>query len=108
MSKKRSLPISLHVFVAILALAACTTSPTTAGDFNIAVIVDETSDPVSREQAKAIIDIANESLIDLTGFSLKLIDFVEDDSGGSIDSLAETHGRQKHPPQWHPDLFSRR
>ena len=81
----------LRAFVVILALAACNAPPTPVGDFQIAVIVDTTSDPVSREQAEAVIAIADEKLIGLTGFSLKLIDFVEDDSGGSIESLVENY-----------------
>jgi hypothetical protein len=81
----------LGAIVIILTLAACSAPPTTAGDFNVAVIVDTTSDPVSREQAEAILEIADGKLIGLTGFSLKLIDFVEDDSGGSIESLVQNY-----------------
>jgi hypothetical protein len=90
-SANKSFFVLLRGFAVMLALAACNASPPTAGDFNIAVIVDTTSDVVSREQAEAVSAIANEKMIDLTGFSLKLIDFVEDDSGASIESLAENY-----------------
>lgn len=91
MSANKSFSVFLRAFAVMLALAACNASQTTAGDFNIAVIVDTSSDLVSREQAEAVITIANEKMIALTGFSLKMIDFVEDDSGGSIESLAENY-----------------
>jgi hypothetical protein len=77
----------------VLALVACSGRPTpeAAGFFKVAVIVDTTSDPVSREQAEAVLAIANEKLIDLTGFGLQLHEFVEDDSDGSIASLVENY-----------------
>ena len=75
----------------LLALSACKSQPAPdpAGYFKVAVIVDTTSDPVSREQAEAVMAVANEKLIDLTGYGLELVRFVEDDSGSSIDSLVE-------------------
>lgn len=45
------------------------------------------TDPVSREQAEAMIAYANQQWIDLTGFGLQLVDFVENDSSGSIADL---------------------
>ena len=77
----------------VLMLLACSAYPMPKGTdyFKVAVIVDTTSDSVSREQAEAIIVIANEKLLDLTGFGLQLVDFVGDDSGGSIKSLVENY-----------------
>lgn len=93
MSEHKSWHVVLRTLPIILALAACNSHqpPDPAGYFEVAVIVDTTSDPVSREQAEAVIAIADEKLIGLTGFSLMLIDFVEDDSGGSIESLVENY-----------------
>lgn len=73
----------------VLMLSACIgpPMPEVAGYFKVAVIVDTTSDPVSREQAEAVIAFSNEQWIDLTGFGLQLVDFVENDSGGSIADL---------------------
>jgi hypothetical protein len=86
----------------VLALAACSGRPTpeAAGYFKVAVIVDTTSDPVSREQAEAVIVFANGKLLDLTGFGLQLVDFVEADSGGPFESLVENymHGHQSTLP----------
>ncbi len=83
----------LRAFAVLLVLAACSGRAPSEPDgyFKVAVIVDTTSDLVTREQAEAVIAIANSKLIDLTGFGLQLVDFVEDDSGGSIDSLVESY-----------------
>ena len=91
MKQHKSWHAPLRALPLILALAACISHPPTnpAGYFKVAVIVDTTSDPVSREQAEAVIAIANEKLIDLTGYGLELVRFVEADSGSSIDSLVE-------------------
>jgi hypothetical protein len=91
MSANKSFSVFLRAFSVMLALAACSAPPTSTGEFKIAVIVDTTSDPVSRVQAEAVITIASEKMIALTGFGLQLIDFVDDDSGGSIESLVENY-----------------
>ena len=80
-----------YLLALLLALTACNSPPTPTGNFKIAVIVDTTTDPVSQEQAKAVIAIANNKLFDLTGFGLNLIEFVEDDRGGSVESLVERY-----------------
>ncbi len=59
--------------------------------FNVAVIVDTTSDPVSRAQAEAVLALSDASLYDLTGFHLRMVDFSEDDSGGSIEDIVNTY-----------------
>jgi hypothetical protein len=82
----RTLQLSLGM---ILALAACNQRPPTApaDSFKVAAIVDTTTDPVSREQVEDVITAANDQWIDLTGFGLQLVDFAEDDSGGSIADI---------------------
>jgi hypothetical protein len=79
--------VILSVVAIVLILAACNRPPTPVGDFKVAVIVDRMTDPVSRDQAEAVLAIADEKLKDLTGFSIQVVDFVTDGSGGSIDSL---------------------
>ncbi|WP_374687252.1 hypothetical protein [Promineifilum sp.] len=81
----------LSVLAILLTLAACSGSPTPPIYFKVAVIVDMTTDPVTREQAEDVLAVANQKFIDLTGFGLQLHDFVEDHSGGSIASLVENH-----------------
>ncbi len=87
-----SLPYSrrslLRAFAVLLVLVACSAPPTTADVFKIAVIVDTATDPVSREQVEGVLAIANESLLELTGFGFQMIDFVEDENGGSIERMA--------------------
>lgn len=75
--------------ISILVLAGCNhlIIQKPAGYFNVAVIVDTMTDPVSREQAEAVIAIAHEKFLDLTGFGFKLVGFVEVENGGSIDSM---------------------
>jgi hypothetical protein len=81
-----------HVFV-VFSLAACDheTMGHRAQPFKVTVIVDTLTDPVSRDQAGAILAIANEKLIDLTGIGLQLHEFMEDDSGGSIADIVENY-----------------
>ncbi len=74
-------------FVICLSLAACSNAPT----FEVAVIVDTTTDPVSRAQAEAVLAISNEKLIELTGFGLKMVDFIEEDRGVSMEDLVTTY-----------------
>jgi hypothetical protein len=66
---------------------APTASPLTA-IFSIAVIVDTTSEPVSREQAETLIGDASRIFSGLVPFGFQMVDFIEDGSGASVDSLA--------------------
>lgn len=89
MRKYKSWSNLLDALVILLGLTACNSRPTSDPTvyFKVAVIVDTMTDPVSREQVEAVISISNEQWIELTGFGLQLVDFVEDDSGGSIADL---------------------
>lgn len=88
----------LPALAILFTLAACAGAPAQAGSFRVAVIVDTTTDPVSRAQAEAVLAIANERLIELTGIGLQLHEFVEDDSGGSIaDLVGDYMGRGRTP-----------
>lgn len=84
---------SLFLPLILLVLAACGGPPAPTRYFRVAVIVDTTTDPVSREQAEAVLAIANDKLVDLTGFGIELVGFVEDSSGPSISSLVEDYMR---------------
>lgn len=78
-------------FVFILLVIAACRAPV---DFKIAVIVDTTTDPVSREDVEAVLAIATPVFNDLSGFSLETIGIVEDDAGGSIECLATDYMEQ--------------
>lgn len=56
--------------------------------FKVAVIVDMTSDPVSLEQVDELLAIAHAKLVEVTGFGLQRVGFVEDYTGGSVDEIA--------------------
>lgn len=93
----RGLPF---VLAALIGLAACDarSAPAEPIPFKIAVIVDTTTDPVSRAQADAMVSIANLSMLELTGFQLQMVDFVEDSTGGSIDDLVQAYMAQSADP----------
>lgn len=59
--------------------------------FRLAIIVDTASEPVPLEQAEAVLADANGILIELTGYGFELVDFVEDSSGGSVDSIVRSY-----------------
>ena len=59
-----------------------------AGAFSVAVIVDLNSEPVSREQAQAVVSEASSRLHPLTSISMLMSDFVEDADGGSTQDMA--------------------
>ncbi|TAK14390.1 MAG: hypothetical protein EPO32_02210 [Anaerolineae bacterium] len=81
----------------IVMLAACSGAGSSSSDpepiayFNVAVIVDTTSDSVTREQAEAVLALADASLYDLTAYSLRMVDFVEDDSNGSVEDVVNAY-----------------
>jgi hypothetical protein len=82
------------IFSALLmtiGLAACTSQPPT---FKIAVIVDTATDPVSREEVEAVVEIVTPRFKELTGFRLETIEIVEDARGGSIERIATDYMEQ--------------
>jgi hypothetical protein len=90
------------ISVILLASAVIRDGSAPTGYFKVAVIVDTTTDPVSREQAEEILAIAGEQLIVLTGFGLEMVDFVEEDSGRSMADLVENYMNQ-HPANTLPN-----
>jgi hypothetical protein len=57
------------------------------GIFTLAVLVDLTSEPVTREQAQTHVEEASEILFGLTGFKFEMIDFREISSSGTTDAI---------------------
>lgn len=78
------IPVAIAV---LLTLAACSGSPRPAVEFRVAILVDTATDPVSREQAEAVLALASEKLIDLAGFSFRLTEFLAVDGGGTIEDM---------------------
>ncbi len=62
--------------------------PPARPEFTVAVIVDRTTEQVSQEQAKAVIDEAGKFLKEFSPYGLLLTDFTEDSSGGSTADMA--------------------
>lgn len=56
--------------------------------FRVVVIVDTTSEPVSRQQAEAVMDESSGILSGLVPFEFQMIDFVEDGGGGVTTEMA--------------------
>lgn len=81
----------LPAIAMILFAVGCTMPSSTPVSFKVAVIVDTTSDRVTREQAEAVLTIAGEKLTGLTGYGIELVGFVEDPSGGPIATLVENY-----------------
>jgi hypothetical protein len=59
--------------------------------FKAAVIVDTTSELVTREQAHSLVSDANAIFLALTGFGFEMVDFVEDGAGGSTTDMANRY-----------------
>lgn len=88
-------PITLFsLFLLVFVACNAPATPAPAGYFKVTVIVDTTTDPVSQEQAEAILAIANEKLINLTGFGFQLHEFVESDTGRPMGELVENYMNQ--------------
>lgn len=66
-----------------------TTLPAPAGpEFTVAVIVDSTTEQVTREQAGAAVDQASGFLREFAPYGLRMVDFVSDGLGGSTADMA--------------------
>lgn len=77
----------------LMAVETATLKPTPepVGYFNIAIIVDTTSEPVSQAEVDAVMADANAILYRITKFGLTLTDFVEDASGSSVDVVTQNY-----------------
>lgn len=75
------------------AVETATLKPTAEpiGYFNITIIVDTTSEPVSQSEVNAVIADANAILYRITDFGLNLTDYVEDGSGSSVDVVTQNY-----------------
>jgi putative hemolysin len=87
----------LPALAILFTLVACNRPPSAPVNFKIAVIVDTTSDPVTRAQAEAILAIADKKFVELTGYGLELVGFVEDQSGSPVADLIENYIEQHSP-----------
>lgn len=67
------------------------TARTALGVFTWAVIVDLDSEPVTYAQADELVNQASAILMELTGFSYAMVDFVESTSPGNVSDLAATY-----------------
>jgi hypothetical protein len=59
--------------------------------FEVAAIVDTTSEPVTRDQAQSLVTDANYIFFNLTPFGVYMVDFVEDSAGGTMDQIANRY-----------------
>jgi hypothetical protein len=76
--------------------ASAAPGPTSA--FSVAVIVDTTTQHVSREQAQASVEEAGRFLREFSPFGLAMLDFVEDPSGGSMADMAARYAAARSAP----------
>lgn len=67
------------------------TAPEAEDIFTLAVLVDLTSEPVTREQAHTLVDEASRILFGLTGFKLEMIDFQEFSSGEATAGIVREY-----------------
>jgi len=71
--------------------ASPTATPSPTAYFTVAVIVDTKSEPVSRAQAESLISDASLIFSRLTPFGFQLVDYTEDNAGGSTNSMANRY-----------------
>jgi len=81
----------ISLFAIILVQAACSPPPPA---FQIAVIVDTATDPVSQEEVEEVLAIVAPRFLELTGFRLETIAIVADGRGGSIERIATNYMEQ--------------
>jgi hypothetical protein len=61
------------------------------GVFELAVIVDTSSEPVSQPQAQAVVDDASAILLELTGFVFSMVDYVQMAPTGTVSGLGSDY-----------------
>lgn len=59
--------------------------------FTVAVVVDTRSEPVTRDQAQAVINEASQHLRELTPVQLLMTDYVEDAAGGATTEMVQRY-----------------
>jgi hypothetical protein len=59
--------------------------------FTVAVLADIRSQPVTREQAQAVISESSKLLRQLTPYGIEMTDFVEESGGGSTNDMASRY-----------------
>lgn len=68
-----------------------TIMPDAERTFTLSVLVDLTSEPVTREQAQTIVDESSEILFGLTSFKMAMIDFREVSSSGTSHAIVQEY-----------------
>jgi hypothetical protein len=59
--------------------------------FRVAMLVDTTSEPVTREQAQNLLNDANRIFVELSGFGYQMTDFAEDALGGPMNRIVDRY-----------------
>ncbi len=72
----------------------------TKPEFTVSVIVDKTTQQVSREQAQAVIAEASKFLQEFSPYGITMVDYAEDSNGGSVSDIATRYlmTRSAFPP----------
>jgi hypothetical protein len=68
-----------------------TSTPQPLGVFTLSVLVDTTSESVTREQAGILVNESSQILHELTGFVFEMIDFQEINTGGSTRDMVQSY-----------------
>ena len=74
--------------------------PPAEPQFTVSVIVDTTSQQVTQDQARAVIDEAGRFLREFSPYGLVMVDFAQDANGGSVSDIANRYMlvRSAFPP----------
>lgn len=87
--KLETLVVPTETAVSTATLQAITLEP--AVKFRLSVIVDTTSEPVTQEQAELVVAEASQILVKRTQYGIEFVDFVEDASGASVDTMVKNY-----------------
>jgi len=68
-----------------------TSTPKPLGVFTLSVLVDTTSEPVTREQAQTLVNESSRILYGLTGFVFEMVDFQEINTGASTKDMVQSY-----------------
>jgi hypothetical protein len=77
-----------------------TAQPPAKPEFTVSVIVDKSTQQVTREQAQAVIGKASSFLKQFSPYGITMVDFAEDGNGGSMSDIAARYlaPRSAFPP----------